>query len=419
MTAYIPSPDRTPGGFYRQRGAATLLVAMLLLIATTLLILYTSQTSVSEQRMAANEVRAKQAQAAAQGGLDFAIRWRNTANQQFDAAPVFTEADVGWTATSGLGHMRTVFCGNPAAPTGQGCADNYTAFARDASCTTPAAGVTRAWVVACGWSDDSAARKRIITFVGKPPGNPWSPANPLTAGGAVAMTGNPTVVNYFNNLTIWSGSSVDSTGNNGKTVIRRPSTAAGAITADQMVAQVGNGNQVCNANQAPNLVCTTTSTTKGPDVIDSDSTLVNLAQTPDQYFENFLGQTPGDYKNLTADVILNGNSVTAADLAAGDMRYWVEGDVSLGNGTYGSNANPMVLVVNGNLSISGSPNFYGLIYVHGNLDQAGSAAIRGAVIVRGAVSGNGSMNIIYDPSNLPGGDTGGKVATFPGSWFDF
>lgn len=419
MIAYMCSRKPMPGMVGFQRGAATLLVAMLLLIATTLLILFTSQTSVTEQRMAANEVRAKQAQAAAQAGLDYAIRYRNTGNE-FNAASVFTETDVGWASTNGLGHMRAVFCGNTAAPTGQTCPDDYTTFATDASCVTPASEATAAWVVACGWSDDSAARKRIITYVGKPPGAPWTPANPLTAGGTVALTGNPTVVNYQNNLTIWSGDAVNNIGNNGKTVIRNPSTPAGQIDMNTVVSEVGNGNQVCNQAQAPHLICTTSSTTQGPDVIASDTTLSNLNAT--QYFQNFFGVTPAEYKNLSADVIVSGSAATSDPgiISTGDIRYWVNGDLTVsGNETFGTNGQPLVLIVDGNLTISGSPTFYGLIYVSGNISQSGSGLVRGAMIVYGDASGNGSLNIIYDPLNLPGPNTGGKVASYPGTWRDF
>jgi hypothetical protein len=286
------------------------------------------------------------------------------------------------------------------------------------ACTAVASGSTVAWLVACGWSDDNAGRKRIITFAGKSPATGSSLGNPLTAGGSVALTGNPTVINYDNNLTIWTGNSVFNTGNNGKTVIRRPSTAAGAITTDQVVTQVGNGNQVCNAGQAPNLICTTTSTTVGPDVIANDTSLSQL--TGDNFFANFMGFTPDQYKNIVASDVFDGSTVAANQISSPGV-YWVDGNYTLGNGTYGdsANQNPVFLIVDGDLTINGSPNFYGILYVRGGMNQGGSAQFRGGVLVEGNVTGNGSMNIIYDPNVVAPPNSPTKYSSYPGTWRDW
>lgn len=404
----------------RQRGAATLLVAMVLLIASTLLILFTSGTSLTEQKMSANEYRAKQALAAAQAGIDVSIKALNDNVDDDGAGGTKTEflfqaqtSNAGWVSGNAAFHAR--FCDGSVAVTALPTCGN-TAAALSA-CTAVASDATVAWLVSCGWSDDNTARKRIITFVGKSPAAGSSLGNPLTAGGAVALTGNPTVVNYDNNLTIWTGDSVNNTGNNGKSVIRRPSTSPGAITTNQVVSQVGNGNQVCNVNQAPNLICTTTSTTVGPDVIANDTTLAHL--TDDQFFENFMGSAPGQYQALLADQF-NSNSVNVSDISSGGV-YWLNGNYTLGNGTYGdaTNKDPVFLIVDGDLTIQGSPNFYGVLYVRGNLDQSGSAQFRGGVIVEGNVSGNGSMNIIYDGDVVKAPNAPTDYSSYPGTWRDW
>lgn len=400
-----------------QQGAATIFVAMILLVAITLLTLYTASSSITETKISVNELRSKQALAAAQAGVDLAI-----ANLNNGGDFTYKATQAGLNATASLSftsptqtlaitapYVHSSFCNaTTAAASLPTCPDAQAAI----TCTAPSAGQTLAWLVSCGWSNDQAARRRIITLAGKPPAVPGTVTNPLTSGSTVALTGNPTVVNYYNNLTIWSGNSVNSTGNNGKTVIKKPSSTA-TLTADQVVTQVGNGNTVCNT--ATDLICTTSSTVVGPDVIQSDTTLANLSDT--QFFQNFLGYTPNEYKvGVASDIVAAANIGT---VTAGDKNYWIEGNTTIGNQTIGSNGHPVVLVINGNLTLSGNPVIYGLVYVTGTLTQSGTGTIRGGVVVKNSASGNGSLNIIYDPSNLPGSTGPSDYASLPGSWRDY
>ena len=60
---------------HRQSGAMTLLVGLLLLIGAGILTFSATRTSVIEQRIANNEFRAREAQQAAQAGLEYALAW--------------------------------------------------------------------------------------------------------------------------------------------------------------------------------------------------------------------------------------------------------------------------------------------------------------------------------------------------------
>ena len=407
---------RLNGIHTRQDGAATLLVSMVLLIAATLLVLYASNTVVGEQRMSANEVRSKQAFEAAQAGIDLSV-------EHVNAGDGFDSAAVGGRWSSANSSYEVMFCTAGAFPAAQQCAD-LAAGGIAPACAAPAAGDTAAWVVGCGWSDDNAARKRVLSFVAKTSPLPTNVTNPLTAKGAVAMTGNPTVVNYFNNLTVWTGDTMTNTGNNGKTVIRRPSSAAGALTSSAVTTQVDNGNQVCNVNQAPDLICTTSSGVFGPDVIQGDTTLANLSG--EEFFENFLGMPPSEYKSTVAEEIVAGSD--AGTITEGGKVYWVDGDASISQNV-GSEGNPVVLIVNGDLSLSGNATIFGVVFVlgcdapsclpGGNLNTSGGPLIRGAVLVTGSVSAGGSLNVIYDPDAVAGAKNLGTYVSMPGSWRDF
>lgn len=63
----------TSGNIKRQRGALTLMLGLLLLMGSTILTLSSVRVGVMEQRIANNELRAKEAQQAAQAGLDYAL----------------------------------------------------------------------------------------------------------------------------------------------------------------------------------------------------------------------------------------------------------------------------------------------------------------------------------------------------------
>lgn len=389
----------------RQKGAATLLVTMILLIAATLLVLYASNTVVGEQRMSANEVRSKQAFQAAEAAIELYIEAMNV------TAATFNDATVNARWASANSSYRVMSCSPSAFPAAQQCSD-LAANGITPACVPPAAGDRTAWVVACGWSDDSAARRRIVSFVGKSNPLPGDIKNPLIARGNVAFGGNPTVTNYFNNLTVWTGSTLDNTGNTGKTVIRRPSSPAGALTPGQVATQVGNGNNVCT--QAADLICTTSSGVFGPDVIQSDMSLANL--TPDQFFANFLGMEPNVYKSTQIDEKVAGSD--AGSITAGDKIYWVDGDASVSQ-NIGSEGHPVVLVVDGNLSLGGNATIFGVVFVKGDLSVSGGPVVRGAVLGTGSMSSGGNLNVIYDPDAVGGGAGLGKFASMPGTWRDF
>lgn len=397
-----------------QRGAATLLVSMVLLIAATLLALYVSNPVVGEQRMSANEMRSKQAFAAAQAALDLAIEHVNSGGD-FQTASL-DNLNSRWSSANSS--YRAFFCKHTDIDFANlpQCEDNSASGISPESCGTEtfSADDVASWVITCGWSDDSSARKRIISFVTKSDPLPGNVGNPLTARGSVTFGGNSTVVNYFNNLTVWSGTSLSNTGNNGKTVIRRPSSVAGRLNPNQVDAQVGNGNQVCNESQAPDLICTTSSGVFGPDVIQGDSSLASLS--PDQFFENFLGSTPNEYKSTMVEEFVPG--ADAGSIDDGGKVYWVDGDAVIGQ-DIGSAAEPVVLVVDGNLTLSGTTTIFGVVFVRGNLTTSGTPKVRGAVLATGAVNSVGTLNVIYDPDAVAGARRSGKYASVQGTWRDF
>ena len=60
---------------HAQRGAATLVVALILLIVTSVITVYGARNSLMEQRITANDYRAVRLAEAAEAGLDYGITW--------------------------------------------------------------------------------------------------------------------------------------------------------------------------------------------------------------------------------------------------------------------------------------------------------------------------------------------------------
>ena len=58
-----------------QQGAATLIVVVILLLLMTILTLTVNRNSVVEQQMTGNDIRAREAQEAAEAGLEYGVAW--------------------------------------------------------------------------------------------------------------------------------------------------------------------------------------------------------------------------------------------------------------------------------------------------------------------------------------------------------
>jgi hypothetical protein len=75
------SPKMSSRKIQRQRGALTLMLGLLLLVGSTILTLGSVRLGIMEQRIANNELRAKEAQQAAQAGLDYALALLNVGGE--------------------------------------------------------------------------------------------------------------------------------------------------------------------------------------------------------------------------------------------------------------------------------------------------------------------------------------------------
>ena len=224
----------------------------------------------------------------------------------------------------------------------------------------------------------------------------------------------------------WSGDDVDLGSNN--------------ATATNIADPAGATYPTC---MDTSMTCSTTrSSTKvavGLDVIEYDTQLSNLSV--EQMFINFFGTSMANYREsrVTLEVAAaNVNNLSTADppgvdLATGEV-IWVEGNADIGKVTVGcavsttggnicpaASVDPSITIINGDLTTSGTPQFYGFLYVTGRVFLSSNTTIHGAIVVSGELqsSTSGSLDIWYNSDYLNQTRDNGPLGGAPGSWRDW
>jgi type II secretory pathway pseudopilin PulG len=417
----------------RQAGLGTLLVAVVLLLLVMVLIATVSRTMVVEQRMSANQVRAKQAHEAAQAGIDAAMTYITTGVGGTDRNGDNIADDLASVTLSTGASYRAAFCHPEDTSTAITCSDtsgtrpgcNYLDNLTPAGGNAPqeATFLNTPLIVACGWSDDNIAKKTIRQHVGAVPALADPPNNPFIAKGGVNVTGSATVTNFYNTLTIWTGNAITTIGSSGKTYIRNP--AVPQPTATQAPpAPPPSSNNACGGLGC--YIQTSAGAVIGPDVIASDAGLANLSDA--QMFTNFTGAPDlATYRNRVGIRTLSNAEAQTLDDNGGVQGQAIviqnnndgTGDISLPNGTVGSRERPVVLIINGNWT-GGNVTVHGAVYVTGNIVVTGSPLVYGVVLVEGTVSGSGSLDVVFDPLTAENAaNRTGRPGLIPGSWRDW
>jgi hypothetical protein len=423
MRAAMITSRSSPSGHNRQRGVGTLAIALILLLGVTVTLLFTANIATMEQRMSGNELRAKQAAAAAQAGVEHALAGLGQPGTPLTQtfAPD-TDLRSGSTYRTVLWAWDTADPGNTGPDADNACPDvPGLPLGYSAAVVPQQAGSFL--ILSCAWSDDRAARSMAVMAVAQTPAlTDAAKAAPLISKSYVDTFGAGRVFNFFTNLTIWAGGPLDVTGNAGTTFIRNPDFVPASGNADDYYDELPNRCDSTGAVSATDpYICTTRGGAQGPDVIQSDLSLETITEAG--FFEAFTGQTKESYEENFAYVWPpDRNLEELATLDDSDSRIiWINGDVSLPSGiTIGSSQDPLILIIAGNLTVTGNTKFYGTLYVEGTLTTNGTPEFYGVAIVEGEVDTvGGTPSFIYD--NLAVTTTQqmtltGRVA---GSWRDW
>ncbi|HEX5764541.1 MAG TPA: hypothetical protein VFY27_03180, partial [Woeseiaceae bacterium] len=349
--------------------------------------------------------------------------------QAFEAAESGLTAAVSYLGSAGGADKDSDGVVDPVFDTdadGIGDASSIT-FADNSSVTVTLAGAFPSFTMqSVGVSDDLTATRTVRSLAATVDTLPNAPDNPLTTRGSVVINGSATVHNPEGHSTIWSGNDVELGANN--------STSTNiADPTDPDYPSCMDTSMSCDTTRSSSKVAI------GLDVIEHDSSLGNL--TPAQMFQNFFGTSMENYRasRVSLEVMAaNANNLASnsaspgMDLGAGEV-IWVEGDASISKVTVGcevpvtgsnvcpgASVNPSIVIVNGNLETSGTPHFYGLLYIIGDMNMSSSTSIMGAAIVSGETSStSGSLDVWYNSDVLNNVRDNGPLAGAPGSWQDW
>ena len=407
-----------PAHRLHQQGMATLTVAVILFVAMAAGMVFTSRNLVMEQRTSANQYRATLAMEAAEAGLEWATAMLNkpekinsacttsavVGDQRFKARYLSIDLTTGvLTPAAGTVHAACVSgaggwtCSCPAvgsAPSISGGSGIQPAFAvvLQASATAGTVRVTSygctSAITGTTCNGDAAATSSVA--LGGVSGLATPPAAPLTARGRVSVgnaafgveNGDPT----SNGITINAGMDIDAPR-------ARITTVPGSPPAASMVA--------------------------------NDATLRNT--TEDQMFATFFGMTKDSYKALPAlkRITCPCTEVTISNAYdQGVRQFWLDGNLDMNsNLTIGAEIDPVLMVVDGALTMRGTLRVFGVIYstaITWDDTGGGAALLQGAAISEGNFTGNGTPDYYYDPNVLTKLrlDQASYVRV-PGSWRDF
>lgn len=430
----------------KQSGAATLFTAVILLICITLITLLISKTILVETQITADNYRISQANAAASAAMDQAIAYykadgldhNNNGEPDFIAGaepstascslPASTEGQLSLSSGTQTTLAQFYFdnrddnaCDNPSVTV---CDDKDSDG--DGDCfgisTSPGGygkNMTRALVTAKGWSDDCTAVRTITqcvsTFNLFDGGD--GPNQPFISKAAVGAFGTATIINRYNNSTIWTGGSFGTPDAAFGTYLRPSDKEKSDYTDAELNSDTLtplNSQKVSDRNSGA-----------GIDIITDDATL--YSKTADQFFDMFFSTTKSETKQAAADQDPSQLLSSSDSLNGRSGLIWVEGNSRIDtNDTIGDFANnkPAVVIINGDLDMRGGI-VYGAVYVTGTITISGNPIVKGSMIGESTTPsiGSGNPTIIFVP--IGGGDedappfipgTGSVVA---GSWKDW
>ena len=389
-----------------QKGAASLVMSMVILALITFVTIYTSRSLLNEQKIANNDYRAKQAFAAAEAGIAEAVSYLSEdpdrdLNGAIDLVFDTDNDNIGDTNSATIGD------GSVTLTTSDLSADGDMTVIR---------------IQAVGLSADNSATRTVFRDISTLNPLPNMPDNPMTSRGSMVVNGAATIYNPEGHSTIWSGDNVALGSNNATaTQVADPTDTDYPTCMDTP--------ETCDTIQSSNKV------TVGLDVIEHDSNLANLS--PDDFFFNFFGMSKTTYKDTMVTVEADHTDAnTKAHLTTEEV-IWVDGSggvTDLNGITVGctlvmtgtnrcpdANTKPTILVVDGDATFSGTPQFYGIVFVTGTVNVSGNTKVYGAIVTGSDLTSatGGSLQVTYNSDILKNSRKSGRTGTSAGSWRDF
>lgn len=333
----------------RESGMATLVFTIILLAVVSVLSLNSSKIAVLETRIASNGYLSNQAFQAAQAGMRLALT--QISRQSLEAAA---------NAAGGNGVVTSAWTKLPlTAPAADQVSEYQIVYS-----TTTAFTYTEIAVSVQGRSlresDTSVTRTltQNMRFQSTIRGDSLPVASMITRGVA-NVSGSSLLTAIDSKVTLWSG---------GNSVIGAANT--------EIDAGVTGG------------------------VYENDGNLSGLA-AGDAFFNNFFAQGKSAVQDYANVLTCSPGPCSAADitpLATQKKIIYVKGDLNINSGaTFGSDAEPVTLIVEGALTIAGGARIKGVVFTTSDFNNGNnSGRIDGALIVDGNATTTGNFTFSHD-----------------------
>ena len=365
---------------HRQRGYAVLALTLAILLAVSLLTVFVTKVIVSEHRSSHNVYREQQAKQAAQAGLAYAIN-----NIETNRATVSDNDTVTGTLPGNSTYSASYsFVGG----------NNDTVN-----------------ITSTGYSVDGTVSQTVSQQIS------WVEAGGIAVNGAIISVG---YVQLSGNVEIEN------------------------VSGDVSIATGHNSLAMSGNAESSSLAGSSDRTSIGDDVVLGDATLSGLSS--DQLAQQTLGSTveamkSGADQTYTHSSSHNYNS-ELDNVTGGKIVINQTGGMATinGNTDVGTPADPVTLIVDGDITINGNTNFYGNIiatgsvFLSGNTEItglvfsgatsgmaaiSGNTEIEGALVVAGSLMASGNFEIDYNGDVIENGaSSGGSYGKVPGTWKD-
>lgn len=405
----------------RQKGFATLFIVMMLALIMAVIALTTAQVGIMEQRITGNDLRAREAQEAAEAGLEYGVAWAGKNNIPW---PTGTSDKLTCPAT-----------GCPTLPTITGSSSgeaynisslvyyrpNVTSdFIR---VTSTSVGSPDATIIAT--AEAYVKPRGILSSNGKMP-------PPLVIDKCMTKTtGNPDIYPSWHDLDkdgvkdpnewndengngiVDAGEWTDANGNG------KVDNEIGAAIITSQPEYVG-GNFCLDYCGPGGGGCSPSSPGTGkPHLNLHDGVLQNNAAFPNNSIWNY-------YFDISQEQF---KAIASTTLSTAPGLYWITSSGNWDNGTYGSATNPVIIVFeNGCPKPNGTTVIYGILFFLAGCETDpmngwGNVTVYGSVGINGGVdklNSNPEIHGVGDDSVMPIINSFPiQASRLPGTWKDF
>jgi len=431
--------------YKNQKGAVTLIVAVMLLVILTLVTIYSARVGLQDQKISGNDFRAKSSFSAAQAGLDYGEAYLKTNSNTFisDATPCINLANFPCNYEGAVLNTWNFFVvANDLALTSGGEFDVGYLIAPDNFVT----------IIATGSSDDftgNAVMREQVSIRSVLNTGPVPPvmAVGVSAGGTFTVIGNPDIET---DASFEDAAGNSATGQLFSTWSENPQNIGGSLqtckpgdfvdgsgvqcvgpTIEDAFGQLPDWNQcACTADEV--ISSTNAGGTIKGDIVESPA---NAAF--DDTFAYVFAMSRIEMKSIATE-IPNCDSLDETSGQADPNIYWVTGNCEKNGGEIGSQDDPVIVIVVGDISFQGQAHAWGIMMgidgsenppVESNcldftdIKVVGGFSMHGALISDCTLDlGAGTFNAMYDPKvfdNLKNNTNSTFLSRNVGSWRDF